>query len=398
MSSVQPRFGNASSSMATTVTSHFHPHHEHVSSSFFPNSLKEGAELFEKEFGPVPTSTPPQTKVSTTYSSHPNPSSQIPMSVQTPEGVVRHNAYTTIQPATIQQDAFTTLHPKGTQFPRTSTFSYPMTQQAPPAYSPHNNPIHQQAQQPSSLQNNAIPQQAPPPYTSKIQAQTTTPLSEKNPLLADKTQQLVANIGIDPRHYSNKGYFEKMSGGAVFSQKSIPLVAWPLGVGSVAGLSTATALLAHPAAAGAAGGALIASTGAAIGTGVGAGVLGVILTSWLGYAGYRSKKVMNGYKKSLNNLIAELMKPENENTVVSYLRTKSKTSAKAKARKANAKTLALLNGDHKKSGNAAASPVFKIYMRHARNQNKVFLTRNPDNARRLLAEANRVAAGHIDTI
>jgi len=189
MSSVQnksPRFGNVSSSLATTVTSHIHPPHEHVSSSFFPDSFKEAAKSFDAEFGPIPTSTPSQTKVSTTYV--PNPSAQIPMSTQTPDGVVRHNAYTTIQPTTIQQDALTTLHPKGTTFPGTSMFSHPMTQQAPPPpYTPQNYTIpqqappppytlHQEAPPPYTPQNYTIPQQAPPPYTqSHIPIQTYVP-------------------------------------------------------------------------------------------------------------------------------------------------------------------------------------------------------------------------------
>jgi hypothetical protein len=230
------------------------------------------------------------------------------------------------------------------------------------------------------------------PPTTASQESVDTEIS-KTYLKPDKTHQLVADIGIHPGHYSDQGYFEKMSSGAVFNRKSVPLLAWPFGVASVAGLSTATGLLAHSAAAGATGAAFVASTGAAIGTGVGAGVLASLLAVWLGFAGYRSKKVMNGYKQSFNSLMAELMKPGNENMVSWYLRTKSVSSAKKKALKKNKETQDYLEGRKANPDN-----VFKIYMRHARNQNKVFVTRNPSYAALLLAEAQRVATGRIDTL
>jgi hypothetical protein len=87
-----------------------------------------------------------------------------------------------------------------------------------------------------------------------------------------------------------------------------------------------------------------------------------------------------------------LMRDGNEDAIRWYLRTVQAGSAKKKARKGNMQTLAML--DDVQNPNLVRHPVYKIYVRHARNQNKVFLTRNPNTARTLISEANHLAEEH----
>jgi hypothetical protein len=207
------------------------------------------------------------------------------------------------------------------------------------------------------------------------------------------------------RHYSNQSYFEKMSAGAIYNRKALPVIAAPLAGTGIAVLATTSgvlsivlakaaaalgttvpALLAAASTVPQAAGIVTAGTVASA-TGIGAGAVGGALLCWLSIAGVRTKMVMNKYKQSFNRLADGLMNHENENMVSLYLHTKSVSSAKKKARKKNEKTLAYLEGRKANPDN-----VFKIYVRHSRNQNKVFVTRSRKHAYLLLDEANRIAA------
>jgi hypothetical protein len=373
-----PRFGNAN--LIPTETTHLattFAHQIHKPADTFlhsaEKSLKDGADALERLA---------HQNVSTPHISHSTPSISMPISTPNQPGIIRQEAFTTLQPTTIHQDAFTTLQPKTTPIYNTvGVAPQPVMIQAPAISNPTIIPAPISV---TEFQNQAI--------------NTAAAFNEKAPppIILDRAHQIVNDIGIDPTHLTHNNHFEKMSSGAVFKQKTLPHILGAGGLLGTAGITTAAGLGLHSAITGTALTVGAISAGAAAGTGVGATVVGGALAGWLTYAGIRSKKVMNGYRRSLDNIVADLMKPGNENMIAWYLRTKSVSSAKTKARNENAKARAMLNA-LQKNPNAAAMPIFKIYMRHARNQNKVFLTRNPDYAARLLAEAQRVAAGRIDT-
>jgi hypothetical protein len=228
-----------------------------------------------------------------------------------------------------------------------------------------------------------------PSYSASVQAHPTAQNHSFHPM-----GQFMEKMGLKPEDFLSHGYFEKMSSGSVLWRKTGIPIAGTTTAASIIGLATGLGLK-GTAAAVAVKGAFIGagvSAGAAAGTGAGAGVIGSILLGLIIWTSRRTTKVMRNYRKQINQIKHYLMQEGNEDRLGLYLRTKQASSAKTKAKKANAKTLAKL--DALQNPQMVQNGLYKVYVRYARNQNIVLLTRNPQKARELINKATMLADAH----